>query len=351
MSQVLITETNLTDVANAIREKTETTDTYSITEMADAIRSIVGGGGGDFVPVGVMVPYTSEKPPQDWLLCDGSEISRTEYSDLFAVIGTKYGAGDGSTTFNLPNKKGKVSVGLDANDTDFNTIGKTGGEKTHTLTIDELAKHTHKQYGNPASNTPVYVSGVQRTKYDVSPATQSDTYSITNILETGGNQPHNNLQPYQVDCWIIKAKLSDIQGDPLPVGTEVDYDGEEVPDGWEVVDSPNEYSDKEIKIGTWFGKPNYRKVFEKTFSNIKQADYPLAIPIDLNFDKITDIKIKYETDTWFGTDTLLSTNSGALYNGMGKWVFSKTTKTVNIYGTLNITGDIIIKCVIEYTKP
>ena len=111
MSQVLITETNLTDVANAIREKTETTDTYSITEMADAIRSIVGGGGGDFVPVGVMVPYTSEKPPQDWLICDGSAISRTEYSELFAVIGTKYGAGDGSTTFNLPNKKGKVSVG------------------------------------------------------------------------------------------------------------------------------------------------------------------------------------------------------------------------------------------------
>jgi microcystin-dependent protein len=342
MSQVLITETNLTDVANAIREKTETTDTYSITEMADAIRSIVGGGG-DFVPVGVMVPYTSEKPPQDWLLCDGSEISRTEYSDLFAVIGTKYGAGDGSTTFNLPNKKGKVSVGLDSSDSDFNTIGKTGGEKKHTLITHELPSHNH---GLGWSNEGAIGSGYG-TLMRNSDSSQPYYYTTSS---TGGNAPHNNLQPYEVDCWIIKAKLSDIQGDPLPIGTEVDYDGEEVPDGWEVVDSPNEYSNKEIKIGTWFGKPNYRKVFEKTFSNVKQADYPLAIPIDLNFDKITNMNIRFETPDWFGTDPLLSTNNGNVYNSMGKWVFSKTAKIVNIYGSLNITGNITIYCILEYTK-
>ena len=346
MSQVLITESNLTNIANSIREKTNTNSTYSVEEMAEAIRTIVGGY--DAMPIGMMVPYGSETPPTNWLLCDGSAVSRTTYAELFAVIGTKYGAGDGSTTFNLPNKKGRVSVGLDNSDTDFNAIGKTGGEKKHTLTENELAKHTHKQYGNPASNTPVYVTGVQRTKYDVSPASQSDTYSITNILEAGGNQPHNNLQPYEVDCWIIKAFVSN---DVVAQVVNEQKNSETDTYSCDYVNNLNVYSTSETKIGKWKdGKIIYRKVFEKTFSNIKQADYPLAIPIDLDFDKITDIKIKYETDTWFGSDTLLSTNGGALYNGMGKWVFSKTAKTVNIYGTLNITGDIIINCVIEYTK-
>ena len=58
----------------------------------------------DTLPIGTQVAYGGITPPSGWLICDGSAISRTTYADLFAVIGTSYGAGDGSTTFNLPNK-------------------------------------------------------------------------------------------------------------------------------------------------------------------------------------------------------------------------------------------------------
>ena len=78
-------------------------------DLQEAIKNVIGdvGGGGDTLPIGVMLPYGNTTPPENWLICDGSEVSRTTYSELFKVIGTSYGSGDGSTTFNLPNKKGR----------------------------------------------------------------------------------------------------------------------------------------------------------------------------------------------------------------------------------------------------
>lgn len=105
------------------------------------------------VPVGVLYPFGGSVAPTDYLLCDGSAVSRTEYSELFNVIGTSYGEGDGETTFNLPNLKGKVPVGLDSNDTDFDTLGNEYGEKTHQLTIDEIASHTHTFTGTEHTHT------------------------------------------------------------------------------------------------------------------------------------------------------------------------------------------------------
>jgi len=66
------------------------------------------------VPPGVILPYGAATAPSGYLLCDGSAVSRTTYADLFSVIGTTYGAGDGSTTFNLPHLKGTVPVGKDS---------------------------------------------------------------------------------------------------------------------------------------------------------------------------------------------------------------------------------------------
>ena len=105
-----------------------------------------GGGSatGDTLPVGSIMPYPKATAPENWLICDGSAISRTDYSELFNAIGTTFGEGDGSTTFNLPNIKGRTIVGLDTDDTDFNTIGKTLGEKTHTLTVAEMPEHNHQ---------------------------------------------------------------------------------------------------------------------------------------------------------------------------------------------------------------
>ena len=84
--------------------------------------------------------------------------------------------------------KGKVLVGLDENDTDFNEIGKTGGKKTHTLTVDEMPSHTHtvNYSGGAGTSTGVTAMGAQLGT------------SSAIVQATGGGQEHNNLQPYQV---------------------------------------------------------------------------------------------------------------------------------------------------------
>ena len=151
---------------------------------------------GDTLPIGSIMSYPKAAAPKNWLICDGSAVSRTDYSELFNVIGTTFGTGDGSTTFNLPNIKGKTIVGLDNSDTDFNAIGKVLGEKTHTLTIDEMPTHSH--LGTPA----VYRASSVIQADEVNAQTGRQGYSN----ETGGSKAHNNIQPSFVLCYIMKAK-------------------------------------------------------------------------------------------------------------------------------------------------
>lgn len=89
--------------------------------------------------VGSIIISTSSVIPTGYHVCDGSEISRDQYSELFDVIGTTYGPGDGSTTFNLPNLSGKVAVGP----TSGLALGATGGEATHVLQSGEISAHAH----------------------------------------------------------------------------------------------------------------------------------------------------------------------------------------------------------------
>src|SRR5690606_10883022 len=98
---------------------------------------------GAAIPTGAIMPYAGAAEPAGWLFCDGRAVSRTTYAALFAVIGTTYGAGDGSTTFNLPNLKGRVPVGLDTGQAEFDSLGETGAAKTHTFSVSELPSHTH----------------------------------------------------------------------------------------------------------------------------------------------------------------------------------------------------------------
>lgn len=99
-----------------------------------------GAAVGD--PPGVVVAYAGAAAPSGWLFCDGSLVSRTTYAALFTAIGTLYGAGDGSTTFGLPDYRGDVLVGKAASGT-FATLGASGGEETHVLLTRELAAHSH----------------------------------------------------------------------------------------------------------------------------------------------------------------------------------------------------------------
>lgn len=131
-------------------------------------------------------------PPSGWLLCNGSAVSRTQYAELFQAIGTAYGAGDG-TTFNLPNLNGRVPVGLDASQTEFNAIGKIGGSKTHTLTTAEMPNHTHGYLHR--SNFGSSGSGSNDSWFGLS-TKQSDS--------AGNGNAHNNLSPYLTVLYVIK---------------------------------------------------------------------------------------------------------------------------------------------------
>lgn len=157
------------------------------------------------IPAGIVSAYGGGQAPEGWLICDGSAVSRTTYSKLFSAIGINYGGGDGTTTFNLPDLKGKVIVGIDSQDEDFDTAGKTGGEKTHTLTVDEIPSHNHNEHPETWMNR----NGSRFILTDTS-GSWINTVSVGGRSRnwptdsTGGGQAHNIVQPYTVVNYIIK---------------------------------------------------------------------------------------------------------------------------------------------------
>jgi microcystin-dependent protein len=166
------------------------------------------------VPTGSIMSFAGSSAPYGWLLCDGSEISRFLYATLFNVIATNYGVGNGSTTFNVPNIKGRVPVGRDVSQSEFDTLGETGGENTHTLTTGEMPSHAHTI--TDPGHVHTYVNNIndQNTdnafgtetaadNADLNRTTGSSLTGIT-INATGGGGAHNNLQPYIVLNYIIK---------------------------------------------------------------------------------------------------------------------------------------------------
>lgn len=161
--------------------------------------------GNSIIP-GLSVLWPGLTAPAGWLSCDGSAVSRTTYADLFAEIGTIYGNGDGSTTFNLPDLTGRVVLG--ANGT--YTLGSTGGAASHTLTNGELPTITGNidAYAGDVGfirnasgcftpqtnkNAPVNVEGYA----------QVVSYNTANF-SIGGGQAFNTLPPYTAMHYIIK---------------------------------------------------------------------------------------------------------------------------------------------------
>jgi microcystin-dependent protein len=151
------------------------------------------------IPAGILAPFAGSTAPDGWLQCDGSAVSRTTYSGLFAVIATTYGSGDGSTTFDLPDLRGRMALGLDnmggtsadrVTNVQADAMGGADGEETHQLTEDEM----------PSRND--YISHEGGT---FSGATGGTPMVRTVTAGTVGNdQPQNNMPPYMALNYIIK---------------------------------------------------------------------------------------------------------------------------------------------------
>lgn len=200
-------------------------------------------------PAGIVLPFAGSTAPQGYLLCDGSAVSRTDYADLFTAIGTVYGAGDGATTFNLPNLSGRVVLGVSQS----HALGSTGGEATHVLTEQELPAHSHTvpahshenditattpelthsvtqavfKYNSPNWHQAIYNRSFHSWVYNgagAAGASRSANVAIANhdatdCIMTGSvtasaasttssacsSGPHNNMQPYSVINYIIST--------------------------------------------------------------------------------------------------------------------------------------------------
>jgi microcystin-dependent protein len=126
----------------------------NFTQMQHTHADVANGGPINSAPTGTVVDFAATTPPTGWLVCDGSAVSRTTYAALFAVIGTTWGAGNGTTTFNLPDLRSRVTVGAGSGSgLTARTLAAVGGEENHALSAAELAAHTHTQTDGAHAHT------------------------------------------------------------------------------------------------------------------------------------------------------------------------------------------------------
>ena len=165
--------------------------------------------------LGEIIMFAGNFAPQGWALCDGQLLAINTNQALFSLLGTTYG-GDGRTTFALPDLRGRLTMhpgsgpGLSTR-----RSGEKGGAETVTLTLQQMPSHNHTASGtiqakngrpdesNPGGTVPASLSQGAEGYAETSNTTmKADGVNVT-VGNSGGSQPHNNLQPYQCVNFII----------------------------------------------------------------------------------------------------------------------------------------------------
>lgn len=156
-------------------------------------------------PAGIVLPYAGSSAPGGYLLCNGAAVSRTTYATLFGVVGTVYGSGDGSTTFNLPDMNGRAPIGAGSYTDPVSggisrTLGQVLGAEKHVIVTAEMASHSH---------TATVTKGLALTPNELQSGGNSNAPVISSELLTtssiGSNSAHNNMQPSLGLNFIIKT--------------------------------------------------------------------------------------------------------------------------------------------------
>lgn len=205
---------------------------YPIRNIADGVNptdvATVAQATSSAIPIGVVTDFAGATAPSGWLLCFGQAVSRVSYADLFTALGTLYGTGDGSTTFNLPDLRGRVMGGKDdmggsaaGRLTGGAVLGASLGSQTHTLVTAEMPAHSHGgstgvagdhthsgtlaiSYGGSWPNSSGIEEGRGAPDWQAGAMGNAGSHSHS-ITSEGSGTAHNNVQPTFILNKIIKA--------------------------------------------------------------------------------------------------------------------------------------------------
>lgn len=167
--------------------------------------------------VGEIRMFAGNFAPAGWMFCAGQLLPISQYSTLFQLIGTTYG-GDGTTTFALPDLRGRIPVhaGPGPSGTNY-TLGQMAGTETVTLTPSQMPSHTHAAVAQSGAGTQVGPANAVWSDTSLPQYSQNNANSTMDariVGATGGSQPHTNMMPYLAVSFIIFIDLTGIYPSP-----------------------------------------------------------------------------------------------------------------------------------------